>query len=666
LAESIHLKPMKKLLDHFRRKRPEASAPADESTPPAPGNPPKSVCPIATISVAPRTVRPACKAAAGAAPGQRPALQAAGTEQTETLTLTVGDFWDRLPADLLAADPPDRSTPLPFDLAAISERIGRGDPGIPLTEIARRVPQMFRPNAVIAPDRTIMFPWKAIHEIITQTRDGSGTRGLTPSGVETLSLKVRARRFRRPAKTAPAVSQPTPPTSRPEADPASKNLPAIPEKLSLAAPTPIPKSEPAAPPVFSAPLPAPATTPFVEQEHERQLAAIRAERDTAAAELSAVRAEVGALHTRATAAEDALSAIKLQLSGFEAQLAEAAKAADALKAERDAAISQAETLRAEHETAVARSEKPNSDPAAELIAERDAALARAAKAMSDAEAAMALAAEQTAEREASLARLKEVSAELDAAVARAAALDNDRERENSHAAQLGGQMAAAVSHAAECAGERDAAIARNAELSKERDAALARIAELEAAQSKARPTPSGEAQAPSEPQAVAEIEGCRNTMQALYAERDALRQEQQRLTARLVVAGGVVDKPLLEAAAANQQLPDTYTGLFPNRTTTSPLVIILLMVLLAYGFFTVSKTDLSQAIGNAAVPAAAQPAPARIPAAHEQPGGQLAQQDSAPVTVLEEVTVTPTEPPEAEAGVESASSPTEEENLPLD
>lgn len=663
-AERFLPKPMKKLLDHFWRKRPAASAPP-ESQPalPAaatPDTPTKLVRPIATISVAPRTVRPAWQAATGPAPGKRLALQPERPEAAETLTLTLGDFWDRLPSDLLASDAPDRSTPLPFDLAGLSERIGRGDPGIPVTEIAQRIPQIFRANAVIAPDRMVMFPWKAIHNLIVQTRDGATSIGLTPSGVEALSLKVRARKLHRPTKAAPAISRATPPPaggSPPlEAAPAPESAPAIAEKLTLCAPALLPEPAAAAALEKRAPtlatIPTPAIAPFQDQEHERQLTAMRTERDAAVAALATLRAEVVAQHLKAAADQDALSAIGEKLTGRETQLTESAQVAEGLKAERDAALA--------HAASVAQTGSANSDRTADLIAERDAAQARAAKALAESEAAMTLAAEQSAECGAALVRVKELSTERDLAVARAADLSIEGDRANSHAAVLGGEMAAAVSHAAECAGERDATIARNAELAKERDAALARIAALEAALPKDQPTPAAQALTSPEPPASTDVEGCRNTMQALYAERDALRQEQQRLTARLAVADGIVDKDAVDAAAANRSSADAYGGLFPNRTATSPLVIVLLMVLLAYGVFSVSKADLSRTAGLIAPAATAAPADAPTPVAQKTLTAPLAQQNPEPATPLEEVTVVP---PESAAG-ETAAAPSDSSAQP--
>ena len=472
-AERSLLKSMKNLLDHFWRKRPDASIPPESQ--PASPPPAKTARPIATISVAPRTVRPAWQAAAGSAPGKRRAPQIEHVDAAETVTLTIGDIWDRLPADLLSSNAPDRSTPMTFDLAGLSERIGRGDPAIPVTEIAQRIPQLFRANAVIAPDRMVLFPWKAMHNLIVRSNDGTAAIGITPGGVEALSLKVRARRLHRPSKAAPATPRPTPPpgfSPRPEDARPSETGPIILEKLALQAPTSFP-GPPAAPARNNSELPGPAPAPFLSQEHEGQLAAMRAERD----------------------------------------------------------------------------------------------------------------------------------------------------------------------------------------------AARARVAALEAAAA------SASAPAPAPP----EIESCRKTIQALYAERDALRQEQQQLTARLGVAGGIVEKEAVDAAATNRPKPDAYSGLFPQRTSASPLVIVLLMVLLAYGVFNVSKLDLSQTAGLVESPSATESEQILGPVAAKVSAAPLPAPASATATILEEVIVTapsasvaePTATP-AEPDSQTGTDPAEPESTPLD
>ena len=470
-AERSLLKSMKNLLDHFWRKRRDASIPPEFQ--PASPPPAKTARPIATISVAPRTVRPAWQAAAGSAPGKRRAPQIEHVDASETVTLTIGDIWDRLPADLLSSNAPDRSTPMTFDLAGLSERIGRGDPAIPVTEIAQRIPQLFRANAVIAPDRMVLFPWKAMHNLIVRSNDGTAAIGITPGGVEALSLKVRARRLQRPSKAAPATPRPTPPpgfSPRPEDARPSEPGPIILEKLALQASTSFPVP-PAAPARNNSELPAPA--PFLNQEHEGQLAAMRAERD----------------------------------------------------------------------------------------------------------------------------------------------------------------------------------------------AARARVAALEAAAA------SASAPAPAPP----EIESCRKTIQALYAERDALRQEQQQRTARLGVAGGIVEKEAVDAAATNRPKPDAYSGLFPHRTSASPLVIVLLMVLLAYGVFNVSKLDLSQTAGLVESPSATESEQILGPVAAKVSAAPPHAPASATATILEEVIVTaptasvaePTATP-AEPDSQTGTAPAEPESTPLD
>ena len=71
---------------------------------------------------------------------------------TRPLGATVGDFLDRIPERFLEPGVHDPSVPLPFDLAALSERIGRSETAIPVNENFRRIPDIFRADAVIGPE----------------------------------------------------------------------------------------------------------------------------------------------------------------------------------------------------------------------------------------------------------------------------------------------------------------------------------------------------------------------------------------------------------------------------------------------------------------------------------------------------------------------------------
>jgi len=572
---------MKKLLDRFlRRPSAEPATPAPTPEPPKEKAREKAPQPLAKIAVPARTVRPAWSASTGA---KRKALPERSAP-AEMLTLTLGDFADRIPSDLLGMSTPDLSTPVPFDLAGLSERIGRGDAGIPAVELAQRMPGMFRENAVIAPDRVIFFPWKKIHSLIAQARDGTTAPGLTPAGAETLSLKVRARKIRRPSGLAPGRKEPAAKGGAAPQKPAEASATPAVEIRTLPAPAAVPEAgSPPPPQATQIATPVPDSASF-QPEQQQQLGALTEERDAAVGALAPLREELVALREQSATASREFSTLLDKLALLEKQQAESAAANAALIVERDAALA-----RALAPASPAPAAEDHAARIATLVAERDAALAQTAQAVADNEAALALATEQTAERDAALARQKELAAERDAAAARAATLATEHDAARSRAAELGGEMAASVSRAAELARELEAALARNTELTKERDAASARVADLEAARLS---TP---AAVPATGGADSQIEGYRNTIQSLYAERDTLRAEQQQLIVRLAAAGVIVDKKTLDATGETNPTGDAYVTLFPKRSSnTSPLVVALLMVLLAYGIYAASKTDLTR------------------------------------------------------------------------
>ena len=140
-----------------------------------------------------------------------------------------------------------------------------------------------------------------------------------------------------------------------------------------------------------------------------------------------------------------------------------------------------------------------------------------------------------------------------------------------------------------------------------------------------------------------------------------------------MVAGGIVEKEAVDAAATNRPKPDAYSGLFPHRTSASPLVIVLLMVLLAYGVFNVSKLDLSQTAGLVESPSATESEQILAPVAAKVSAAPPAAPASATATILEEVIVTaPTasvaEPTatSAEPDSQTGTDPAEPESTPLD
>lgn len=404
---------MNSFLDQFRRKAsPSAivaiphTAPAKVPTP----SEPAAVAPPMGRALDPVRHKPAATGQPKPPPGS-PGRKAT----TEMLTLTLGDILDRIPDKFLCDGRHDRSIPLPFDLAVLSERLGCGESKIPLKEIYRMVPDIFRTDAVIGVDIGIRFPWRKVLTLLAQSREGAAAPGLTTSGAETLALKLKARKFRRPPKMA-ALPRPGAPVPDGTAKNAKKD--ALPTLRALPAPT-----NPKAPAALRSPVNPPKVQEMpadsasaaalklerIKAGHTRQFAALAAEWDWAVAEIGSLRKEVAA-HSEQLALERCMAA---EVGGSDRTI-------EALKAERDTALARAAEFGGEYESMVARTgaliaaRDAVAASAAELAVERDAILVCAAKLTEDSDAALARNAELIAERDAALARTAELTAERDA------------------------------------------------------------------------------------------------------------------------------------------------------------------------------------------------------------------------------------------------------------
>ena len=600
---------MKNLLAHFRRKPSETAA-----APAPPAEPPKAkaapIEPVRMPTAVARAIKPAWHAPGASFPQkQRASALADRPAATEMVTLRLGDFLDRIPAELLDEGAHDRSIPMPFDLSALSERIGRGDATIRLTEVYRRTPDVFRPNAVIGQDRVIPFPWKKVLAMIEQAKAGVADVGITPSGVDALAQKFKARKHRQPSKAAPGTAG----SAR------SGEAPAPP--LSVV------RSQPS----------------LAESGGTGGLIANVTSASAAALEVARLKAELDVAVARA--------------AEFGAEYESMIGRTGELTAERDAGLARVAELVAEREAVAARVAEPAPEREAaaarlgELTAERDAALARTAKLLADSDAATALTTSLTAEREAAKVQVAALTGERDAAAARAAALVHEREAALARSTELTTEREAALAHVSEATAERDAAVARTAkfladseaavalatELTTERDAANARLAaataERDAAVARATEltaecaaavarvaellklseTPAkAAAESPVKDDSSAVLEGCRDTIAVLTRERDALRLEQQQFTARLAerAAAPMVAVPenTKRPASTNEPLPDAYSALFPQRLWMPRAAAALVLALLGIGV--ASQTDLGTVRdAGAETPAGASPAP---------------------------------------------------------
>ena len=547
------------------------------------------LAPVRRPAAVARAIKPAWHAPAAPFP-QKPRTPALADRAlpTEMVTLRLGDFLDHLPSELLETGSPDRSIPMPFELSSLSERIGRGDAMIRLTEVYRRMPDIFRSDAAINPDRTIPFPWKKVLAMIREAKAGAADGGISPTGVEALAQKFKARKQRQPVKTAPkpyAASEAAP-DSAPEG--AMSVAPATTTGLRLVAPPAVAPNSGTAGPA------APAA-------NAHELAQLRTERDAALARA----AEFGAEYDAAIARTGELTAERDTAVARVAELTAGHDAAERTT-ERDAAVARAAELIAARDAGAAHIEKLVADSqaavtrTAELTASHDAALARVAELTAERDAALACAAEPAAERDAALARVTALTAERDAAAARAEKLIADSETALALGTEATAERDTLATRLTTLTDERDAALSRLAELTAERDALAARPVEILPAAETAAPA---EAPRTTEADSSLLLEGYKNTIEALLRERDALRQSHglpvENSTAPKAPAAG-------QDAAAHEPLPDAYSELFPASCWFRRAAAAALLALLGAGI--VSQMPLGPATPAApAVPATAEP-----------------------------------------------------------
>ena len=626
---------MKNLLDHFRRNpTPPADAPVKTPQPAKPKAAPIEPARLQT-NVA-RAVKPAWHTTA--TPFAQKQILPASAERataalpTEMVTLHLGDFLDRIPPELLDEGAHDRSMPMPFELAGLSERIWRGDTTIRVAEVFRRIPDIFRNDRTIDKEREIPFPWKKVLAMMQEAKAGASDAGISRAAVEALASKFQARKLGQPSKAGPT--------------------PAVPGAAGAGQAPNAAQSLAPATAADGSGVDAAAAAAMAQE-----LAKLRAERDDAVTRAAEFGVEYDASISRTadlTTERDAAIARAAELTaGHDAAVARAAE----LAAERDAAVSRMADLTAVRDASAARIGKLVAETAAtdarvaelttareaavaraaELTAERDAAVERAAAAArtteltTERDAAVARTAELTTEREAAVAQAAEAPAEGGADEARLAALTEAREAADARATKIANDLEAALALAdeatterdatatrlAELTAERDAAASRTAELTAERDAAIARTAELTAerdavVKSAAEYLEAGRTAAASdstpeqkawETRVVAQfetdIEGFRNTIQALLHERDDLRRRLDPAAAG--PAPGVVVN--LSSPAADAQ-PDVYSSLFPTcnwapRVGALVLTVLGLAILMQFPHGTVTPPHTARSTASA-------------------------------------------------------------------
>ncbi len=117
---------------------------------------------------------------------------AAESSADDDLVLELGDFLHRIPHQLLKGGAHDTQLPLHFDLGEVADRVARGETTIPLTELYRRVPQIFQNEILPSDNVDIRFPWQKVIQMINAS--AAASHGAAAGVTESLAHRLRSRR----------------------------------------------------------------------------------------------------------------------------------------------------------------------------------------------------------------------------------------------------------------------------------------------------------------------------------------------------------------------------------------------------------------------------------------------------------------------------------------
>jgi chromosome segregation ATPase len=203
-------------LDHFRRK----SSAADDTT----AQPVEKRDPVAKTTVAsevaapqPEAVPEARRDENGGAPVDEnekksvpadPAPDARSTDERDTrIRFSVGDFLHRIPHQLLKHGPHDITFEVSFEAADVGDRIAQGQTTIPLVEVYKRAPHIFRKEILESDNIEIRFPWQKLMSFIKPENGGAHhPRSAPHAAAIPLATRVRSRATERTPPLPPPPS----------------------------------------------------------------------------------------------------------------------------------------------------------------------------------------------------------------------------------------------------------------------------------------------------------------------------------------------------------------------------------------------------------------------------------------------------------------------------
>jgi hypothetical protein len=160
----------------------------------------------------------------------------------EELRLELGDFLHRIPAQLLTTAPHDLKAVLVFSISDLAKRLKRGDTTIPVSEIYRQLPGIFRAPLAESEPVEVRFPWMKVARLVNSAEAGT-------DAAASLAARIRDHIPGRNAKPAPAPAPEPEPVirGRKSDQPSWFSKPTIERAAAPAASTPIdpPSSAPA-------------------------------------------------------------------------------------------------------------------------------------------------------------------------------------------------------------------------------------------------------------------------------------------------------------------------------------------------------------------------------------------------------------------------------------
>ncbi len=140
-------------------------------------------------------------------PALRPAVypQKRAQRDSEEVKLELGDFLHRIPPHLLVAGPHDLMAELRFEIQDLSDRINNGQTTVSLSEIYKRLPDIFRGKILDSDNIEVRFPWQKLAKLVNLSGPGKSNALQPDAAAEALAEKLRTKRH-----TPPAAEQPKP------------------------------------------------------------------------------------------------------------------------------------------------------------------------------------------------------------------------------------------------------------------------------------------------------------------------------------------------------------------------------------------------------------------------------------------------------------------------